>query len=99
MTDADKQARRTRILVLIGIAVYSVYDLVVKVVFGGVSTISTAVGGWLGAVWYGWAVCIILGGLFGHLVGMMPVGTPHLLWRVLVVGMSAAVAYWVTVKS
>jgi len=100
MAEDIRDKRRTRIAVLAGVVAYALYDLWTYLRHGGHSSISTAVGEWLAAPGYGWAACVILGGLFGHFAGMMvPAETPHYLWRVAVIGGSAAVLYLLTLQS
>lgn len=93
MTDPP---RRTRLLVLIGVIVYAVYDLWTYLRHGGYSSISTIVGEWQSAPVYGWLVCATLGGLVGHFVGMVEPQTPHYAGRVATTLIAAVALYALT---
>ena len=100
MTRPTTDKRRTRIAILIGVVGYTLYDLWTYFRYGGHSSISTAVGEWMTAAYYGWAVCAILGGLTGHFVGMMvPAETSCYHGRLAVVGVAIAVGYLLTLSS
>ncbi len=93
MTDPP---RRTRLLVLFGVIAYAAYDVWTYLRHGGESSISTIVGAWLSAPWYGWLVCVVLGGLAGHFVGMVEPQTPHYAGRIAVTLLAAVALYALT---
>lgn len=97
MTDTAK--RRTRVVVLAGVLLYSLYDLWVYLRYGGPATISTAVGEWMAAPWYGWLVCVVVGGLAGHFAGMLPATATYPLGRLTAFGLSVAAVYLLTAMS
>lgn len=96
---ADEQARRTRRYVLLGVLLFAAYDLWAWLRYGGPATVSTAVGEWMAAPVWGWLVCGIVGGLAGHLAGMLPTSAPNPLGRLAVFGLSVAALYLLTAMS
>jgi hypothetical protein len=85
--------RRTRWILAVTLIALAVYDLFAKLIWGGIATLSTAVGYWLGSYWF---FCILLGAVFGHLVAMMEKGTPQEPWRWLLVFLSFAISATLT---
>lgn len=88
-------ARATRAFVVAVALVAALWDLVVYLVWGGPATISTQVGDWLASAW-GWLLLPVAGVTVGHLLGMMPPGTPAALGRLALFGAAVAGGYWVT---
>lgn len=77
---AERARAATKWLVRLVVLVYACYDLLVYLAFGAKATISSVIGSWLAAPWYGFYVCVILGGLTGHLFGQMPYSETTYYW-------------------
>ena len=79
--------RRTRLLVLLTLVVWGVWDAWVWL--AGRETISAVFGWAFSLPWLGWWVCGTFAFLAGHLLGMTDVAAPGYWWRCAVVPVAA----------
>lgn len=96
MATYESPKRNTQRLVIVTAVAWVVWDVCVYLKVGGAATISTVFGEWMASPYWGLLMSVVLGGIVGHFVKMMPADTPFLWLRVAVLLASAVVLWAVT---
>lgn len=92
-------ATATRLLVLLTLLLWGVWDVVAVRAGGGPATISAAFGDAFGLRWAGWWAIGTFGFVCGHLLGMTPPGAELCGWRVGLAVAAAVAGFVLTVRS